>query len=285
MGFWGAALYANDTTCDVRDTYVKYLREQLSNEEAFQKTLETCSEYLEDDDEQPLLWFALAETQWKVGRLMPDVKEEALSWIEKRGGLEQWEESANGGLGWGKTLQKLKQTLTSPQPPEKKIRKPVEFKHNPWNIGDCYAYKFNTDITKKRNLFGKYIVLQKIGDYDGLSNDCLLSIIQVFDKVFDKIPNINAIMGVRILPLIHSDVQKLKLQDPNYDSYFDSYLRAYMDCERRHQYPCKYLSFIGNQSIPRKEFSHKQLEGFDWDKNQMDDCYSYFYLSWQGIEY
>lgn len=32
MGAWGSSLYANDTTCDVRDTYMNFLQEQLSDE-------------------------------------------------------------------------------------------------------------------------------------------------------------------------------------------------------------------------------------------------------------
>ena len=36
-----------------------------------------------DRDEEPLFWLALAETQWKLGVLLPDVKEKALYWIER----------------------------------------------------------------------------------------------------------------------------------------------------------------------------------------------------------
>ena len=77
-----------------------------------------------DEHEEPLLWFALAETQWKVGRLVPEVKDKALEWIKKNGGLEPWLEEGGKGTGWHKTLEKLKQKLESPMPAEKKIKKP-----------------------------------------------------------------------------------------------------------------------------------------------------------------
>ncbi|MEA4833167.1 MAG: hypothetical protein VB118_11205, partial [Oscillospiraceae bacterium] len=64
MGTWGAGLYANDSTCDVRDSYIKYLQDGLSNSEAYEKTLKDYEELIGDQDE-PFLWFALAETQWK----------------------------------------------------------------------------------------------------------------------------------------------------------------------------------------------------------------------------
>lgn len=140
----GSGLYANDSTCDVRDSYIKFLQEELSNAEAYEKTLEEYQEYIGDQDES-LLWFALAETQWRTGRLLLEVKEKALEWIHKGGGLELWEESANKGTGWKKTLQNLKLKLLSPMPPEKKIRKPQIIDNNLWNVNDIYAYRFHGD--------------------------------------------------------------------------------------------------------------------------------------------
>ena len=87
MGAWGTTLYENDTTSDIRDTYMGYLKDQLSNEEALEKTLVEYQELLGDEDEEFLLWYALAETQWKVGRLTQEIKEKALEWIAKDGGV------------------------------------------------------------------------------------------------------------------------------------------------------------------------------------------------------
>ena len=115
MGAWGTGLYANDTTCDVRSTYMDFLQEQLSNQEAYEKTYEMYKDCIGDIDEEPLFWFALAETQWKVGRLMPEVKVKALEWIEKEGGVLLWEDSPVGSSGWKKTLEKLKATLETEQ--------------------------------------------------------------------------------------------------------------------------------------------------------------------------
>jgi hypothetical protein len=163
MGTWGTSLYANDTTSDVRDTYMDFLKNQLSNEEAFEKTMSEYQELIGDEDEEPLFWFALAETQWKVGRLTPDVKEKALEWIAKEGGVALWEESGADSTGWKKTLEKLKTTLESPMRSEKKIRKPVVLNHNMWELGDVYAYQFHKEDSKADGTYGKYIVMQKMG--------------------------------------------------------------------------------------------------------------------------
>ena len=74
MGVWGSTLYANDTTLDVRDGYMDYLKDQLSNKEAYEKILEDFEELMGDEDAEPLFWFALAETQWKVGRMTTKIQ-------------------------------------------------------------------------------------------------------------------------------------------------------------------------------------------------------------------
>ena len=40
-----------------------------------------------DKEEEPLFWFALADTQWNYGRLLPSVKEKALLFLSKEGEL------------------------------------------------------------------------------------------------------------------------------------------------------------------------------------------------------
>ena len=92
MGTWSTNLFGNDTSCDVRDTYIQHLQNQLSDEEAEAKMMEEYErDFARDEDEQPLFWYALAATEWKVGRLSEKVKAEALSWIDRQGGVDLWD--------------------------------------------------------------------------------------------------------------------------------------------------------------------------------------------------
>ncbi len=283
MGAWGSSLYANDTTCDVRNTYMNCLQEQVSNEDAYQKTIEKFHEYIGDEDE-PLLWYALADTQWRVGRLMPEVKEKALKWISKGGGLSLWEKSKNGGAGWKKTLEKLKDNLESSMPPEKIIKNLVEFDRNPWNIGDVYAYQFHTDIARERELFGKYVLFQKVGDSDWF--EWPQSIVRVFDKVFDEVPALSDIDDVRILPLSYPPGYKwMPKSMDDYVPSFDSCLRSVMNYYKKPHYPAKHLTFIGNSPVPNIKYHRTQYSELDWSKDGMDDWLSDFYLQWQGLKY
>ena len=75
MGAWGTALYSNDTASDIRGDYVDLLRRGNSNEEALKKLMEKNRYCIGDEEEEPLFWYALADTLWNYGRLTPEVKE------------------------------------------------------------------------------------------------------------------------------------------------------------------------------------------------------------------
>ena len=284
MGAWGTGLYSNDCTSDVRDTYIKFLEDQFSNEDAYLKTIETFLEIM-GTDEEPLFWYALAETQWKLGRLKQEVKKKALDFINEDGGLELWEESKKGAEGWRKSLVKLKEKLESPQPKEKIIKKPIEFERNPWNLGDVYAYMFHTDISKVRDFYGKFILFQKIGEdfwYDGRK----YSIIQVFDKIFDYIPETNELEGVRILPLFHPPgINGAPSSKEEYVPNFNSMLRVQMICSKRAQYPIKNLYYVGNKKVSDQIFSQTDYSELSWEKDLMDSWLIDYYLEWQNIDY
>lgn len=74
MGAWGAGLYQDDVTCDIKDDYLDRLKIGYPNEEATEEVIEYNEDYIDDSDDGPLFWFALADIQWKYGRLLPQVK-------------------------------------------------------------------------------------------------------------------------------------------------------------------------------------------------------------------
>lgn len=111
---WGSGLFSNQTTRTVRATYLKHLASSVDVQEAYANTRQDCFEYLWDEDECPLFWYALAHTQWKANQLLPEVKDKALYWIERQGGLDAWSDTPDKGNAWKKALCKLQRQLTSP---------------------------------------------------------------------------------------------------------------------------------------------------------------------------
>lgn len=189
MGTWGVKLYQNDLAEDIKYKYTKYLKDGKTNEEATKELILKYGGVLEDIDDGPIFWFVLADQQWKIGRLLPYVKEQALNWIEKGGDLHIWYESSEKlGNERKKVLEELSQRLNSPQPPEKKIYK-RQYYTCPWKNGDVFALSLN-DYTKDNYLSDKYILFQQATQIEFCNNiipivRCWISNTSYFDK--DKI--------------------------------------------------------------------------------------------------
>ena len=81
MGTWGTGLYQDDTTCDIKEEYLNLLKIGKEPKEAMEEMIINWEECIEDVEEGPLFWFALAETQWKYGLLDEKVKDH--KWYKK----------------------------------------------------------------------------------------------------------------------------------------------------------------------------------------------------------
>jgi hypothetical protein len=66
MGARGTGLYSDDVACDVRNEYKDILREGISEPEATDRMLENWEAALSDQDDAPVFWLALADTQWNL---------------------------------------------------------------------------------------------------------------------------------------------------------------------------------------------------------------------------
>ena len=161
MGAWGTAIFSDDFACDIRDDYVKEIILGKTSTEATETVKSIHLPTDPDDEELPVFWIALAITQWKKGRLLPEVRDEAISAIESGKDLLRWESEAK--KVWVKRkneLNKAKQTLLSPMPPAKKIPMPSWMKDDPWQLGDLISYKITyKDITYPEYI-GKYVILR-----------------------------------------------------------------------------------------------------------------------------
>ncbi len=194
MGVWSESIYGNDIACDVRDEYLYLLENGHSNEESYHMLCNTFKDIMKSD-EKNYFWEALADTQWKVGRLTEDVKEKALNEIQ---------EELSGRINRKRrnVLLKLQDKLELSMPKEKKFKNNF-FERNLWNIGDIYAYQFHKDISKNFNLYGKFIVFQKVEElkYQTGKEEWILPRIQFFNQIFDYVPEIDEIKKLGVLPM------------------------------------------------------------------------------------
>lgn len=191
MGAWGTKLYEDDLALDVKEEYTEKLKNGLKNEDALGQILEEYKSSIEDSDEAPIFWLALADTMWKLGRLTERVKKEAIKNIKLN--LRYWKQATNTKEyeSRQKELEKLKEKLNSKMPEEvkfiKKSTKEVRKRKYEWNIGDVYAYQLKGEKAKELGLYGKYLIFRKVDD--GLYNKKTIgAIVYIQITKSDKLP-------------------------------------------------------------------------------------------------
>ena len=290
MGVWGTGLYDNDFAADIRDDYIEKLKQQLTEEEAFEELLEEYKELIGTKEEY-LFWLSLADTQWKVGRLTEFVKKKALECVKRTDGIEVWGENTIEANRWKKTLNKLEAKLVSPMKEKKIFKKPEEFCTNPWQIGDYYALKLTTNFAKEKNLYGKYIVFQKTGDRTDYSKE-LYSRVRFLNKIFDSLPCLEEVKNLRMLPFVYF-IQEPKnmyinqTREINKDIFpwgLDYHMQVTMILLKKNHLPVKDLFYLGTEDVPDVILNQKYNDDNYWGKSGIDAIIK-CYLFWKQIIY
>ena len=124
IDIWVQAVFSDDTACNVRDRYIHFhFGDGLTNTKRQRSSLASGRNRLKNPDEAPVFWLALAGTQWKYGRLEPQVLQQALSAIDGGSDLARWDADSKDCKNRRAVLDKLRAQLTSSQPPAKRVPK------------------------------------------------------------------------------------------------------------------------------------------------------------------
>jgi hypothetical protein len=267
MGAWGPKLYQDDVAEDVRDDYKSLLKKGLSDEEATVEIIKN-SGAIGDIDDEPVFWFALADCQWKAGRLLPEVKNKAIEWINKGSDQKKWlEESPKEAKVRTRVLADLKKELETEQPEKKQIKIPVITKCE-WKIGDVYAFKLQGDLAQEKGLYGKYIVMIKVGERKAAEGH-IVPEVYVLRGIFDETPNLNDVNNYEyIKQAYYPSVLKQRPDLVKYRIEFET-------CSKRVM-PIKQLVYIGNLG--------NELRVIDKDKNFVSDFNRSHLCFWRRFE-
>lgn len=164
MGTWGPKLYQDDLAEDIRDYYKDQLNRGKKGIDITRELLVKYQIEISDSEEASVFWFALADTQWNLGRLEDKVKETALKHILLGDDLERWKiEKPKMAKAREQTIEELRQKLLSPQPPEKKVT-PYKIYRCEWKDGDVYAYQLESNLAEEKGLYGRYFLIQKVDE-------------------------------------------------------------------------------------------------------------------------
>lgn len=297
MGAWGAKLYDNDMALDVKDEFEKQLRENqgITNKELTNLLLELFSEPIKDIKDGPIFWLALADIQYKYGRLLPCVKEKAIEVIDNNIDLMNWKaESEKLQKQREKVLKELKEELLSPMPSEKQL-KPNKIYICDWKLNDVYAYQFESDIAKEKGLFGKWIVMQKVDEgiwHPGhvipivrvklTENDILPKTKEEFDVLEYVQISAKPYESIFIKTEYHMQIaEKVKTKYSEYKFVYLPIYRLQLITTSKRVIPKKlvYIGNFENTLKPELEFiPHKEFEYIQYFKEQID------YINWKDLE-
>jgi hypothetical protein len=119
MGTSGTGIFADDGACDVRDEFIACLAAGDDPAESTLQMVRRHGDTIDDPDDGPVFWLALAATQWKYGCLGDDVRTRAIDVIDSGADVAKW--SGAAAKRRQKTLDALRDRWMSPQP---RLRRP-----------------------------------------------------------------------------------------------------------------------------------------------------------------
>ncbi len=93
MGTWGYGILDNDTAMDVKGIFEGAMEDGKSFDAATEEVLHECQDVLEDSDEGPIVYLALAAVQLEQGQIHNWLRDRALEIIDRRRGLALWREA------------------------------------------------------------------------------------------------------------------------------------------------------------------------------------------------
>lgn len=167
MGAWGAGIFQNDVSDDVKTDYKNRLKIGRSDEEALEEILAEYSDILEEDEDKFDFWFGLASVMSDLGRLTEETKNTALELIDSGGDLFRFEDNKSDLKKRKAALEELRGKLLGEQPERKKIPVAKAFTC-PWKPNDVFVYKLDRECYNNKPYFNKYIVMlvDEIVKYD-----------------------------------------------------------------------------------------------------------------------
>lgn len=278
MGFWNATLYENDLALDVKEMFEKNIENNKTFDEIYCIMVNKFSQCILSS-EAPIFWLVLSDCLWEYGILSEELKNKALLYIKEKALINFFSEVSDKKL-WLNSLEKLEKKLLSSHQGNKKIEKNVKKCEFSWNVGDIYAFKF---INKSsNNLYNNYIIIQKMAEIIYGDTGTTVSIIKVFNKIFNNIPKITEIINIPILPLsikfdfydinnISEEQKQIKEWNIKNSLYGELYFN------QKYKIKDKQFTFIGNQKV--NNFIIPNISSYLEIKNLESELLKY-YNSW-----
>lgn len=268
-------LFENDIEFDIKEEYINYLKDGLSESEADRNVIKNNEDIISLGDNEALeFWVALAIVEWEYGRLQETTKKIAIRMLlDKKADINFSNERIY-------ELEKIIKKIQSKQPLKKKIKNDKVF-NCIWNIGDVYAYQLKSQVSKNKGYSNKYIIFQKVGESKVYPQN-IIPIIRVANKIFDNIPLLEDYLNSEKIIWFGSPNDYKK---KNLVIYRDTFLYdKKMFVKSFKSYP-KNIIYIGNSFPIKKEYKEGKLLGesyLEW--KEFEETFFEFYEKWLNID-
>lgn len=142
MGAWGHGIRQDDFVLDVVGVFEDHLKAGQGVADATNAVKAKFSAAIEDTDDGPLFWIALADLQWSYGDLEPEVLRRVREDFDSGRSLDPWREDQRGLSRRRAAIEKFISKIAAPNPRPKKpptivVRAP---KFQP---GDCLSIRLS----------------------------------------------------------------------------------------------------------------------------------------------
>lgn len=157
-------LYDSDIAQDIKDEFENLIHQGNSCEDSTNIIISEYREEIMDLEDGMIFWLVLADTQWELGCLLSEIKKKAIEVIDSSIDLEICQ-TPNLELKENRKqlLLDLKEKLNSPCH-IKKTKGKHKLYQCCWKIGDVFAYRLENALSKEKNLYGQYVLIQKVGE-------------------------------------------------------------------------------------------------------------------------
>ena len=142
VGAWGYGIRQDDFVCDVIGVFEDLMKAGKSFREATKTVKSRFVAEIQDSDDGPLFWIALADMQWTYGELEPQILNHALEDFNSGRSLDRWAEDKRGLSRRRAVLEKFLSKISAPNPRPKKPPK-MATRAPKFQAGDCLSIQLD----------------------------------------------------------------------------------------------------------------------------------------------
>lgn len=154
MGTWGRGILSDDFARDIYDDYVRAFNRGEERDQITQRLIAANAHGIDDPDEGPVFWLALAKAQWDTGPVDDQLLAQVEDLAASDRGLDRWREAGEKELAKRRAaVAEFAARLRVPNAAPRK-RSPPKFVRAPFRRGTCLA------ILLPDGQFGAAIVLR-----------------------------------------------------------------------------------------------------------------------------